>query len=774
MILSTKNVFWIERGKVKVIKNVFSFQRCKEYLFTRRSQMFRLAMFGLVAAVFMMFLLDGGLWPVGVQSQQIDNYKIGEGVLETLQAEGEVNVVIAIKEPLSVAAFNSRAPQVSLATLRNDIAELQGGVLSSLEVSDYVEKFTYKAIPALALKIMTESGLAKLAENPNVVRIDLDVGGTGSLANSVPLIEADRMHALGFTGNGVVVAVLDSGLDTDHNDLADDLIHQECFLDDDGTIDGVGLCPNGSDRQSGAGAAEDGIGHGTMVTGIITSRGTVSSVGVAPNAQIVSIKVTDNTPPAGVFYFFSEIVAALDFIINNRPDVDVINMSLGTSALFAGHCDNSTAYNMAGAAAINTLRANGVITFAISHNQGSATQMTSPGCLSNVVSVGATDNSDNVWAFTNSNASLDIMAPGVNITSTGLANGIATDSGTSFASPHAAGCAALLIEAGVATTPNQIETFLESSPVQVTDPKNGLTFPRIDCFPNQPPVCDADGPYVAECQGATTTLKLDGTGSSDPDPGDTLNYAWTTSCPSGSFDDSTKDKPNLTVDSSSGFTVVCNASLTVTDIGGLSDSCSSTVTIQDTTPPSITCPSDRTIECDEPTDPSNTGSASATDTCDPNVTIIFTDIVTPGTCSDEFTITRTWTATDARGNSSSCVQTIEVVDTTPPDIQCNAPATIIPPDAPISFTATATDNCAGDPSVEIIGYDCFKSTKKDKRIDKTESCIVEVNGDTVTIVDSGGVDDNITWTVRANDNCGNVSEKKCEVIVVNPGKHKKK
>ncbi len=286
---------------------------------------------------------------------------------------------------------------------------------------------------------------------------------------------------------------------------------------------------------------------------------------------------------------------------------------------------------------------------------------------------------------------------------------------------------------------------------------------------NLPPVCDANGPYVAECGGATTEIMLDGTGSSDPD-GDPLIYEWSSSCPGESFDDSTIDQPRLTVDTSSGGTVVCDTFLSVTDSKGLSDSCSSTVNVQDTTPPSITCPLDTVIECDESTDPTNTGSASATDVCDPGTIVTFSDTVAPRTCSQESLITRSWTATDTSGNSSSCVQTIEVVDTTPSDIQCNAPETIIPPDAPISFTATATDNCAGDPSVEIIGYDCFKFTKKGKRIDKTEACIVEVNWDTITVEDSGGVNDNITWTVRANDNCGNITEPTCSVMVVKPGK----
>ena len=64
---------------------------------------------------------------------------------------------------------------------------------------------------------------------------------------------------------------------------------------------------------------------------------------------------------------------------------------------------------------------------------------------------------------------------------------------------------------------------------------------------------------------------------------------------------------------------------------------------------------------------------------------------------------------------------------------CNSPATIIPPDAPISFTATATDICAGDLVPEITEFDCFKFTKKGKRIDKTESCVVAIDGDTIAV-----------------------------------------
>ncbi|MDH3976805.1 MAG: M64 family metallopeptidase [Deltaproteobacteria bacterium] len=138
------------------------------------------------------------------------------------------------------------------------------------------------------------------------------------------------------------------------------------------------------------------------------------------------------------------------------------------------------------------------------------------------------------------------------------------------------------------------------------------------------------------------------------------------------------------------------------------------------------------------------------------------------TCADLGENSVTLTVIDEEGAPAACTAVVTVIDNIPPEIQCNAPVTITPPDAPVSFSATATDNCAGNPSVGITGYDCFKFTKKGKRIDKTESCIVEVSGNTVNIANSGGVNDNIPWTVRANDNSGNVAESMCSVLVVNP------
>jgi len=124
---------------------------------------------------------------------------------------------------------------------------------------------------------------------------------------------------------------------------------------------------------------------------------------------------------------------------------------------------------------------------------------------------------------------------------------------------------------------------------------------------------------------------------------------------------------------------------------------------------------------------------------------------------------------DDGGLSDSCSAVVTVVDGASPVVECNAPTGIVPPDAPIAFTATATDAC-GSATAEVTAFDCFKTTKKGKRIDKTGSCEVAIDGATVTILDSGGVGTTIEWTVSATDGSGNTIDNVCSVVVGNPGK----
>lgn len=406
----------------------------------------------------------------------------GSEVHRALETNRKVRVVIALRRPI--------APYAKLPSRLAEIRNIRSNVLAKLGPEDFTVTHEWEAISAVAGDV-SMSGLARLLANPDVVRIDIDVGGSGGLSQSVPLINADAVHALGFTGEGVTVALLDTGVDTDHSDLSNAIVGQQCFCTNS---DGTGCCPNGSTQQSGSGSAEDDRGHGTNVAGIITSNGTVAPAGVAPDARIVAVKVMDSQ---AIFSSSAQVISGLNWIILNRPDVKVVNMSLGTFALFSGLCDNATAFTMAFADAIDTLKANGVIAFASSANDGSGSQMSAPACVANTVSVGAVYDSnvgstsflgctdsvtmaDKVCCFSNSNSTLDLLAPGVWITSTGLGGGTSTFGGTSMASAHAAGAAALLLQVKPTATPDDIETALKATGVPVTDPKNGLVFPRID------------------------------------------------------------------------------------------------------------------------------------------------------------------------------------------------------------------------------------------------------------------------------------------------------
>ena len=128
------------------------------------------------------------------------------------------------------------------------------------------------------------------------------------------------------------------------------------------------------------------------------------------------------------------------------------------------------------------------------------------------------------------------------------------------------------------------------------------------------------------------------------------------------------------------------------------------------------------------------------------------------------------TITDGLGLSDSCNATVTVQDVSPPTLSCNTPVTIVPPDAPIAFTATAEDNCSAN-APTITSYRCFKFTKKGKLIDKGGSCEVSIAGDTLQINDVGGVGTTIEWQVSISDGGGNMVDATCSVDVANPGKN---
>lgn len=201
-------------------------------------------------------------------------------------------------------------------------------------------------------------------------------------------------------------------------------------------------------------------------------------------------------------------------------------------------------------------------------------------------------------------------------------------------------------------------------------------------------------------------------------------------------------------------TYTINRTWEATDDCGNSSTCLQLIIVHDETPPVITCPDDITIQCTASTLPPNTGIATATDNCDPAPVITYTDVSIGGICPQESTITRTWVATDACGNTSSCTQTIVVDDSIAPVITCPANITIectantLPAN---TGTATATDNCDGIPTIDYndvtLGGSCPQELTINRTWSATDDC-----GNTSTCLQIIVVDDSVAPTITCPSN----------------------
>jgi hypothetical protein len=120
---------------------------------------------------------------------------------------------------------------------------------------------------------------------------------------------------------------------------------------------------------------------------------------------------------------------------------------------------------------------------------------------------------------------------------------------------------------------------------------------------------------------------------------------------------------------------------------------------------------------------------------------------------------------DAFAQIDEDTTTVSVVDTTPPTVSCNAPATIRPSGTVATFTGTATDVCDTSVPATVTTFDCFKLASNGKHVEKLDACKASASGGTLTVKNSGGAGDHITWTVQAVDDSGNVGTASCEVIV---------
>jgi subtilisin family serine protease len=384
---------------------------------------------------------------------------------------------------------------------RARVTALQDAVLARLPGGSFELVRRYRAIAALAGRA-NRAGIAALAAAPGVAAVNLDGRVRAQLAEGSALIGATIVHSQGYTGAGVRVAVLDTGIDTNHPDLAGDIAAQHCFCS--GTLL-FGCCPNGSAEDT---SAEDDEGHGTSVAGIITSAGAQAPLGVAPDAKIIAVKVLDSGGGGN----FSDVAAGLDWVLDESgpggaaAGVRIVTMSLGDGTEYTSR-STSPCSGSATANAIAALHAAGIAVFAASGNDGFDAGIAFPACVAGAISVGGvydaavgsvswcgedplcltalcTDNPTDVDRFvchTNSGPLLDVLAPDYKTTTSKMGGGVEPAfGGTSAACPYAAAEAALLVQARPSLTPDQIRSALVASGPLVTNPDSGLSFPRAD------------------------------------------------------------------------------------------------------------------------------------------------------------------------------------------------------------------------------------------------------------------------------------------------------
>jgi major intracellular serine protease len=229
-------------------------------------------------------------------------------------------------------------------------------------------------------------------------------------------------------GAGVVVAVLDTGIDTQHPDLKDNI------------IGGRNFTPEGWSHNN----YEDNNGHGTHVAGTIAAvENDAGVVGVAPEAKILACKVLDRNGSGNYYSIIEGIRYATNWRGENGERVRIINMSLG------GSFNDKNLEN-----AILEACSKGILVVVASGNEGKGNndefEVSYPALYNECITVAACNEQMKLAPFSNNHLQVDVTAAGVNVLSTYPKSKYATLSGTSMATPHISGMLALLIKMGEA------------------------------------------------------------------------------------------------------------------------------------------------------------------------------------------------------------------------------------------------------------------------------------------------------------------------------------
>lgn len=307
-----------------------------------------------------------------------------------------------------------------------------------------------------AMLLPSAAAVAAVAQDPRVEGIDLDMPVSyGKPAPGPSPIPAPQKEPTGYKliganatsneGAGVRVAVIDTGVDVSHPDLAANLdlsLAKDCV--------GENSLP-----------ADDLNGHGSHVAGTIAAlNNTIGSIGIGTEIKVVPVKVLNRRGSGS----WSTVICGIDYVTANAGSIQVANMSLGGSG---SECSTSGCTKTALQIAVEASVAAGVTYAVAAGNEGANASTKVPAAYDAVITVSAYSDADGVlgtgdsWpSFTNFGADVDLAAPGVNIFSTWKDGGYNTISGTSMATPHVAAAAALYLSLAPGSTPEQVKAAL--------------------------------------------------------------------------------------------------------------------------------------------------------------------------------------------------------------------------------------------------------------------------------------------------------------------------
>jgi len=329
---------------------------------------------------------------------------------------------------------------------------------------DFVHFHTYHLIDSIAGSVAVED-IGKLSKLPGVVMIELD--GILEIVNS----DAKEVHGVGaiyeetgYNGSGSVVAIIDTGIDGEHVGLDD--------LDDDNSTDDPKIIAffdavNNASATDGDVVPYDDHGHGSHCAGTTAGTGapTYDNPGMAPQAQLVGVKVLDG----GGSGSFAGVMLGMEWTVEKRHDFNIraASMSLGGFGLIEWTSSEEESVNRMA----NEMVRNGIALFIAAGNSAVSAQIGTPGSAEDVITVGALDKDTKIAVYSSQGPTeegrvkpnIAFVGSSVMSVEANTGTGYRSMSGTSMATPGAAGVAALMYQANPDLSPFDIRNIMQET-----------------------------------------------------------------------------------------------------------------------------------------------------------------------------------------------------------------------------------------------------------------------------------------------------------------------